>query len=763
MTILGGFNHAPLPTIQDVLTVGRTVEESAAVNTPIRESVQEFPPAINTGAFFAQTVRGPILPPYGTKDRDRQLRLMYRNEYNTLIQGTVSAIVKKFVTTPWVVKGDSKTLVYYADSQGRQRTMPAVEHYQLVFQNAQFGAGWEVFASRLLEDFFTQDFGGVMELIGPGEPIGPIAGPISGVAQLDAGRSYITGNPYYPIMYFSLISGSLHRMHVSRIARFVDSPSPDERYFGIGLCAMSRAVAVASRQAYMQRYIETRVDDKPAPGIMTFQGLTEKQRETAFAAYSRQQQNDDLSPFGKTLFLTSVNIDNPIKVETTPFAVTPEKFDWVAYNSLDVDAVALAFGIDRQELWELAGRGLGSGAQSQILAEKARGKMLGFLYQNCERLFNRRILPDEFEFEFERRDPSEQQVETAINLQLAQIVQTLSAVPGIIRPDEARSFLSDNSPAFKDVLATAAGTVDAGDATQEVELEDDNPIDVSQQAGGQAPQTAPQSTETKPIPQKKAMKFDPAQARDEGGQWTEGGGSGPAPGVTPALQQTIGKLTPEQRQQLLQSLGKQPITPPAVIDKPQPAKPVGAPKEPVKPVGAFSKLNDQQTIAHSDAISKQHVAKLSPEEVKSVAGYTSTDYQWMNKDLRAGKQPSARDAKYMAKLDSALSKNALEQDTTLYRGRRQLPADWKVGAVVTDKAYVSTSVSKQKADNGFAVGATPTLIQIKAPKGTKGMFTSATSSFSSEAEYLLPRNTQFKITGVTKKKGMTYVDMEIVQ
>lgn len=510
MTILGGFNHAPLPTIQDVLTVGRTVEESAAVNTPIRESVQEFPPAINTGAFFAQTVRGPILPPYGTKDRDRQLRLMYRNEYNTLIQGTVSAIVKKFVTTPWVVKGDSKTLVYYADSQGRQRTMPAVEHYQLVFQNAQFGAGWEVFASRLLEDFFTQDFGGVMELIGPGEPIGPIVGPISGVAQLDAGRSYITGNPYYPIMYFSLISGSLHRMHVSRIARFVDSPSPDERYFGIGLCAMSRAVAVASRQAYMQRYIETRVDDKPAPGIMTFQGLTEKQRETAFAAYTRQQQNDDLSPFGKTLFLTSVNIDNPIKVETTPFAVTPEKFDWVAYNSLDVDAVALAFGIDRQELWELAGRGLGSGAQSQILAEKARGKMLGFLYQNCERLFNRRILPDEFEFEFERRDPSEQQVETAINLQLAQIVQTLAAVPGIIRPGEARSFLSDNSPAFKDVLATAAGTVDAGDATQEVELEDDNPIDVSQQAGGQAPPstpTAPQATPTKepPPPANKEM------------------------------------------------------------------------------------------------------------------------------------------------------------------------------------------------------------------------------------------------------------------
>jgi hypothetical protein len=35
-------------------------------------------------------------------------------------------------------------------------------------------------------------------------------------------------------------------MHHSRIRRIVDMPNPDERYFGIGLCALSRCIGIAS-------------------------------------------------------------------------------------------------------------------------------------------------------------------------------------------------------------------------------------------------------------------------------------------------------------------------------------------------------------------------------------------------------------------------------------------------------------------------------------------------------------------------------------
>lgn len=498
-----GFMSVGVPPIEDIRRLTRNPADNAGINAAIEQSVQEFPPAINTGAFFAQLMRGRYLPPYGTKDRDRVLRLSYRDENNSLIQGTVSALIKKLVTTPWEIKtveeGADKGKIYLPNAQGQMKSIAAIEHYQMVLQNAQFGAGWEVFLSRYLEDFFTQDFGAVTELIGPGEPVGPITGPVTGIAQLDAGRCFITGNPYYPIMYFSLISGSLHRMHADRIVRFVDSPSPDERYFGIGLCAMSRAIAIYVRQRSMQQYIEGRVDDKPAPGILTIQGITTKQREVAFSAYAQRQEVPDERPFwGKNIILESVNVDQPIKIESIPFSVTPEKFDWKIYNDIDVDSVALAFNMDRQEIWELAGKGLGSGAQSQVLAEKARGKMFGFLLQNCERWINRRVLPKQFEFSFDFKEQSEETAKAQQNYQHAQTINLL-VTAGVMSAQQGQRYLADASQDFKNALTNEAGQIEAPDAAQRtdpnVSLEDDNPIDVSQQQD--APQPSPLQQKSK--------------------------------------------------------------------------------------------------------------------------------------------------------------------------------------------------------------------------------------------------------------------------
>lgn len=473
MTILGGFNRAPLPTVREIQQVSPDPQTVAGVNAAIKQSVQEFPPAINTGAFFAELVRGPLLPPFGTKDRDRILRLLYRGEYNNLVQAVVTAMIKKIVTIPWQLNGDRRELVSVPDDSGRLHTIAAVDHYQNVLQNAQFGAGWETFLSMWLEDFFTQDFGGVMELIGPGEPIGPIDGPVMGIAQLDSGRCYITGNPYFPIMYFSLISGSLHRMHTSRIVRLVDSPSPDERYFRIGLSALSRTVAVANRQQLMSRYIESLVDDKPPPGFMLLQGFTEKQRDQAVGAYKREQSGDDKPIWGKTLWIYSLDADKPIKAEHFPFATAPAKFDWVKYTELDVHALAAGFNIDIQEIWELTGRGGagGNSGQSKLLHQKSEAKMIGFLMQNLERAFNRRVLTHGVTIEFKYNDPLRQENEATVDGQLMTNVVAGASV-NILSTIEARQYLAAQSERFKSAMSQTKTDVIAPDASDSIKLED---------------------------------------------------------------------------------------------------------------------------------------------------------------------------------------------------------------------------------------------------------------------------------------------------
>lgn len=476
--------------------------ENRVINTAIAESVQEFPPAISAGPFYAAFVRGPILPPFGTKERDRQLRLYHRNEYNLLWQGAIAGIIKRIASTPYTIDGPAAK----------------VDYFQTVLGTAQFGQGWEIFVSRFLEDYFTQDYGGMVEIIAMGDPNGPLTSPVIKLASLDAGRVYVTGNPYYPFLYYSLYTNALHRMHASRIWRFVDQPSPDERYLGIGLCALSRCIAAVNREIYMNRFVETRLDDKPKPGVGVTSGITPKQRDNLWAAYSKDQGGDEKPAWGKVFWIDSVDLDKPADVKFIPFAQTPELFDFEKYKSLDVNEIALGLGIDRQELWELSGRALGSGSQSAVLAEKARGKTIGYIYQCLERFVNVRVLPEDCEFKFKIKDETAEQVRASIDGSLATIVSTLTGGgkqggEAVISAQQARAYLANQSEAFRDVLTNDAGNVEAADVPlgvvdlqnpDIVSVQDDNPL-TAQQAQQQAT----------------AVNTPPQTQADENGQTTQ--------------------------------------------------------------------------------------------------------------------------------------------------------------------------------------------------------------------------------------------------
>lgn len=483
----------------------RPIDPTQLTKTALQHTVQDFPPYINAGAFLiGETVRGPILPAYGTKERDRMLRIYDQMEHNGLWQGAIAGLIKKIRSTPWEIKGDP----YWAN------------YYQAIFQHAQFGQGWGVFIALVLRDLLTQDYGAFVELIGPGDPTRSITGPLGdpfrrgndpkryyGIAHKDAWRCYVTGNPNWPVVYYSLMTGKLHRMHHSRIKRFTDMPNPDERYFGIGLCALSRCIGVAVREIRMGRYIDSFLDDKPKPGINTYSGMTEAQFNTIVSKFGRQQSVDSPEAlFSKTLNLFSMDTGVELKVGSIPFSQTPEKFDWVKYVELDVNSLALGLGIDRQEIWELAGKALGSGAQSAILAQKAEGKFYGDTLQELERFFNNNFLPVGLEFRFKPKNTVGDTAQATIDLNYSQAVSTLSQVPNLTTGNELRQILASKSETFANVLTDEQGSVELDDsdvkrADQEVQLSDDapsesiqaQPIDAKTQAGNKPTSTTQQT------------------------------------------------------------------------------------------------------------------------------------------------------------------------------------------------------------------------------------------------------------------------------
>lgn len=422
----------------------------------IKDTVQDFEREDSVGIPRQLLVwgRDDIIPAYGRSNRDFWLRWWYRNPYNALVQGAFTGLIKRVASTPIEVKGnkDKPRLVkYYQD-------LLVSAHF------GEYGGGWRGFIMRLLLDFLTQDFGGVCEIIGGGDPMKPLKGNVLGIAQLDAQRCVATGNPEYPIIYWSRRSNKMHRLHHTRVARFVDMPDGDEWAFGSGLCAMSRVISIVKMQELMSKYLIQRLDDLPPAGLLLLNNITEKKWKDVQATYTAEQKRDGNTTWANVAVLLGLDPANPISADFVPFASTPEHFDYKQYTDIQVNAIALTLGVDPQDIWPLTGSAIGTATQSGILASKGRGKMLADIYQMLEQFINWYILPPELEMAFKYSDTEADKEQADLDLAYTQAAQNLR---NMSNNETALQYLSNVRESFKDVLIDESG--------QLIELGSDDP------------------------------------------------------------------------------------------------------------------------------------------------------------------------------------------------------------------------------------------------------------------------------------------------
>lgn len=380
-----------------------------------RESVQDLPQVTESGGVETSfwgwaTQRGPILPAWGTRERERWLRAYDRHEHNTLWQGASSGLIKKIKATPYELKG------------GRNLT----HRFDDVLRCAQFGQGWGTFLSLMLRDYLRFDGGAYAEIIAPGNPLKAPTGAVTGIAHLDSYRCVPTGDPEYPVVYYSR-KGKMHILHHTRLLHLIDMPDGDQDHPGYGLCSLSRAIAVVQRQLYMNQYIAGKLDSKPEPGVVIANNLNAADRNAAFAAF-RGEQSTDLPPeWGKVAWFFNLDPAKVASLTSFTFSNPPEKFDYPVYVNLDINELALAIGVDKQELWELSGA-TGTAGQSIIQAEKSEGKAPGEIRTSLEREINNKLLPDSLEFEWKVRDGRAAQQEATTAQTWAGVATSLAAL-----------------------------------------------------------------------------------------------------------------------------------------------------------------------------------------------------------------------------------------------------------------------------------------------------------------------------------------------
>lgn len=431
-----------------------TTEE--AIDRAVMQSVQRLPEVSKEGAVNIMALagwRGSFLPAYGTRQREFALRDWYRMDEQVIVRGAFSGLAKHIGNLPWEITGDDAPSDVFS-GMGQELGYSAgngVEYFQAVMRHANFGAGWGQLMTQVVLDFLRYDTGAFIEVIGAGDSYGELTGAITGLAHLDPLRCIPTGDPRYPCIYYDRYGG-IHVMHFTRVIMLQDMNDGDEMRPGYGDSSLSRAISIAARQMWITRYINTYLDDEPAPGLDIIGGIIKGEFERVEQQFKSQQTMDTKPLWGKRMRYYTADPAIMPKIESKTFQAAPEKFDFRVYTDIDVDALALAMGIDRLDLMQLSGGGaIGSEAQSIIMHQKSKGKTIGFLITELERRFND-LLPDGYTFGFKYRDEQEakQEAEKA-NLW----GDFINKVKDILTLEQQQMLLASNVEAVHEAISSA--------------------------------------------------------------------------------------------------------------------------------------------------------------------------------------------------------------------------------------------------------------------------------------------------------------------
>lgn len=456
------------------------------------QSVQVKPEVSKEGTVNYWSIggwRGSFLAAYGTMQREFELQNWYRMDEQALVRGAFTGLAKHIGNLPWEITGDDAPSEMFA-SMGQElgrNTANGVEYYQQVLRLANMGAGWGQLMTQVVLDFLRYDTGAFIEVIGAGDSYTPLTGPVTGIAHLDPLACIPTGDPMYPCVYYDLYGG-IHALHFTRVICLQDMNDGDQRRPGWGDSALARAISIAARQMWITRYINTYLDDQPAPGLDIINGITKGQFDQIEAKFQQMEQMDVKPRWGARVRYHTPDPAITPKIESVQWQTAPEKFDFRVYTDIDVDTLALAMGVDRQELMQLMGGGaIGSEAQSIILHQKSKGKTIGYLITELERRFND-LLPDGFTFGFKYRDEQEakQEAEKA-NLW----GDFLSKVKDILTPEQQQILLASNIEAVHEAISTAprVNDVDVTPETAPVTAGDDTAG--AEQVGAETPEETP--------------------------------------------------------------------------------------------------------------------------------------------------------------------------------------------------------------------------------------------------------------------------------
>lgn len=333
-----------------------------------------------------------FVPAYWSKARDEKLRQFWHSRGAGHLASAVYSAQSKLSSIPFSVVARDPSIASHVDeaaaTEGRLRNL------------SEFGQGLEVTMSKFYEDLLSTDNGGFIEVIGAGAPNGPIEGQPFALRHLDSVRCTRTGNPVYPVRYRG-DDGIERKMHFSRIIYVSQMPSPRRELYGVGYCAVSRALDFGQALMDVTLYKREKLGSRPTDGILLGKGIRgEDIMKTMRAASTHVETNGAKAGYWVALGsdATDVGIE---KVSLKSM----DGMDETDVTAMSMAAIALAFGMEPSDLWPLDNASSKAGEIVSLM--RSRGKLPVQVMAAVEREFAFKVLPTYLKVEFSYIDDEE--------------------------------------------------------------------------------------------------------------------------------------------------------------------------------------------------------------------------------------------------------------------------------------------------------------------------------------------------------------------
>lgn len=327
-------------------------------------------------------------PAYGTMDRDRWLHdFVFSEKSEPILNGAVHTFTAKVQTINWFVEGPEDLVARSVD----------------ILENADY-EDWTKAVGRWVNQYAVLEIGGLMELGWENNGIAGLDVP-QGLYVLDGTCCRPTINYDVPFVYYDPVDGRQKKLRKNSVMQLLSMPNPKQEYRGLGMSPVSRALRAAKLLDTLHRYEEERLSNLPPEGIATVTGMTMDEVKLAMDLYKEKRESKQQYTFPGILWLVATKMpfgasQRPIRVDMTPFSTLPSYFDKKTTVELFVKTLAITFGVDVAEFWQIESHGA-TKAQATIQAEKAKGKGVGLILSQIEREISQKLLPPGVTFRFD--------------------------------------------------------------------------------------------------------------------------------------------------------------------------------------------------------------------------------------------------------------------------------------------------------------------------------------------------------------------------